>query len=97
MTCSHRQGRHGQQLGSRYGARTDHLADLVLLRGVCLLCGFVEDDVEEDVVAAEDAAHFATALDLDEQPLVHKLLVKSGCSEKIGYNLNDNKAMDAPF
>ena len=97
MTYSHHQGRHGQQLGSRLLVRTDHLADLVLLCGVCLLCGFVEDDVEEDVVAAEDAAHFATALDLNEQPLVHELLVKSGCSEKIGYNLNDNKATDAPF
>lgn len=75
-----------------HGVRTDHLADLVLLRRVCLLCGFVEDDIEEDVVAAEDAAHFATALDLDEEPLVHKLR-----SKKIGYNLNDNKAMDAPF
>jgi len=77
--------------------RTDHLADLVLLRGVRLLCGFVEDDVEEDVVAAEDAAHFATTLDLDEQPLVHKLRTKSGCSVKIGYGMNDNKVMDTPF
>jgi len=69
--------------------RTDHLADLVLLRRVCLFCGFVEDDVEEDVVPPEDAAHFATALNLDEQPLVHKLPVESGreirCSVNSGY------------
>lgn len=79
--------------------RTDHLADLVLLRGVRLLYGFVEDDVEEDVIAAEDAAHFATALHLDEQPLVHKLPVKNRRIVKIGYNINinDNKAMDTPF
>ena len=75
--------------GSRAACRgrTDHLADLVLLRGVCLLHGFVEDDVEEDVVAAEDAAHFATALNLDEQPFVHKLPMQShretGCSMNI--------------
>jgi hypothetical protein len=79
--------------------RTDHLADLVLLRGVRLLCGFVEDDVEEDVVAAEDAAHFATALDLDEQPFVHKLpaAAERGCSVKIRYSINDTKVMDTPF
>jgi hypothetical protein len=99
MTCSRRRGEHGQQgrkeASERASERTDHLADLVLLSGVGLLTGIVEDDVEEDVVAAEDAAHFAAALDLDEQPLVHEL--SHGKESGMLAIKRENEAMDAPF
>lgn len=52
---------------------TYHHAKLDLLSAVLLLDGLVQDDVQEDVVAAQNADNLATAIQLDEEPLVEVL------------------------
>ena len=42
--------------------QTYHHAELDLLSAVLLLDGFVQDDVQEDVVAAQDADDLAAAV-----------------------------------
>jgi hypothetical protein len=51
-------------------ARTDHGAQLWLIRIAGLVDSVVEDEVEEDVVAAEDARDLALALEVDHEALV---------------------------
>lgn len=45
----------------------------VLLSGGCLFEGIVDYKVQEEVIASQDAADFATTLEMNEQLLVHKL------------------------
>lgn len=52
---------------------TYHHAELDLLSAILLLDCLVQDDVQEDVVAAQNADDLATAIQLNEQPLVEVL------------------------
>lgn len=52
---------------------TYHHAELDLLSTVLLLDRLVQDDVQEDVVAAQDADDLATSVELDKQSLVEVL------------------------
>ena len=45
----------------------------MLLGGSCLLDRVFDDEVEEEVVAAQGATDFAAALKVDEELLVHEL------------------------
>lgn len=46
---------------------------MLLSRG-SLLDRIVKDEVQEDIIAAQDTADFATTLKMDKQLLVHELL-----------------------
>ena len=52
---------------------TYHHAELDLLSAVLFLDGLVQDDVQEDVVAAQNADDLATAIELDKESLVKVL------------------------
>lgn len=58
---------------------TYHHAELDFLSAILLLDGLVQNDIQEDVVAAEDADDLAAAVELDKQPLV-EVLQKKGVS-----------------
>jgi hypothetical protein len=58
--------------------RTHNGTERMLLRGCALLDRVVDDEVEEEVVAAERAANFASALEMDEHLLVHELRAHRG-------------------
>lgn len=68
-------------LGRRVHVSTYHHAKLDLLSAVLLLDGLVQDDVQEDVVAAQDADDLATAVELDKQPLI-EVLQQAGVSRR---------------
>ena len=52
----------------------------MLLRGISLFQGVINDQVEEEIVSSKDSADFATTLEMDEQFLVHKLQLHSKAS-----------------
>lgn len=64
---------------------TYHHAELDLFSAVLLLDGLVQDDVQEDVVAAQDADDLAAAVELDKQPLV-EVLQQAGVSMRAWRN-----------
>lgn len=62
MTYAHRQSRFQIPSIDLVFLSTYHHAELNLLSAVLLLDGLVQDDVQEDVVAAQDADDLATAI-----------------------------------
>jgi len=61
------------QHDDRVAANHDH-PDLLLLAGLLLLDGFVDDEIHERIVTAQNPRQLTSAVDLNGQFLVHELL-----------------------